>query len=335
MTISAYFRSREALSLQCSLSASTAATVQHTLPLRNAGQSSILRLVVSELEFALLAVASLVEAVVHLALAVLLEITGLVLKCCSQDLSDRVISASIWTAIGAYVSIQNALTCLAALFMSISNYSTGLGYDDILPSYFEYLAQAALISSPDDVVLMPRENNPHLTRLLNSCREDIRGISSASLRGGLFVLPLVKGYVNERDNFSYIDMKITFNDIEFSDDEHHPYYRLHQRLHSQIGPISSYEGLETALEQCKTALIEKLEQRFARSPSLRAVNLVEPPSYFVGLPREVKINCQVTHERTRANAYTILKIDRTGRPFEGDTCTFRTISAEELQRLRS
>jgi hypothetical protein len=327
MTISAYFRSREALSLQCSLSASTVATVQHTLPLRNADQSSILRLVVAELEFALLAVASLVEAVVHIIFMAILGMTLLVLKCCLVtlncyeitdyfEISSMIGKTVTWKATGAYISIQNAFFCLAALFVSISRYSAELKYEEILPSYFEYLTQGALTGSPEDIVLMPRENNPHLTRLLNRCRESIREISSQSLRRGV-VLPIEGESAEPAHLRSYIDMKITFNGLEFSD----------ERLYSGAGPISSHQELEPALQQCKTAMIEKLEQRFARSVHIRAVDFVE-------LPREVKINCQVTHQRTLRNAYKIIKIGRTGN-LEGTGCELRSISADELARLRS
>ncbi len=219
MTIQTFYNTADYDSTQflghCLTSLSAPAVAGLVIPYRNAvddqgqpGESSLFRIAVTELAFAAFAVAALVESVVRVVLTILFGLISLSLACCDWSVKEFAIAGFWYSLVGSYVCVQNALTCLAALFMNFYKGYAPLEYAEILPCFEEYNQALNMRYNPNDIIMLPGDlRNPRYIAFVETCKQKIREIPVDRLRSAL--PPEWK-----KDGFATLTLQIKINGAE-------------------------------------------------------------------------------------------------------------------------
>ncbi len=292
MTIQAYYANGD-YAQHCLTSLSTVGVARYVIPFRNPidaqghpRASSLPRIVVTELAFAALAIASSVEMVVRAVLAALFAVMGLGLSCCSQDLSKWAFYIAAISLVGGYVCVQNALTCLAALFVNVYKCSGTLLYAEILPC-FEDLNQTLFMRfmTYPSIGLAGGRHNRHHVAFVNTVVEKIREIPAELLRQ-----TLIRDFPEQGNS---LQLRVIINDGNWAR------WPLTGSRCSYLGGIAGVvpERLERKLQEMK-----QLFEGSSRT-LLSSVDFI---------PKEIKIRCRLMSSSDSLTAIWTTTVRRSG-----------------------
>jgi hypothetical protein len=291
MTIQFYFNTQDYDSTKflghCMTSLSAPAVAGLVIPYRNAvydqGQpGSLFRIVVTELAFAVFAVAALVESVVRVVLTVLFGSISLSLSCSDWSVKTFAIAGFWYNLLGSYVCVQNALTCLAALFMNFYKGYAPLEYAEILPCFEECNQALNMGYNPNDVITLPGDlRNPRYIAFVETCKQKIREIPADGFRSAL--------PPERRDALAILTLQVKINDVDSG-------------VPAVSMVVNDYQQLERELPRAKGNLIARLE---GWHNPFRILEMAM-------IPRTVEIDCRLTNSEGGGTAFWTATLHRSG-----------------------